>query len=106
MLGRMTSRRSVCLTSILLLVASGAVAQFTAGIQGEVTDPTGAGVPKASVTLTNMATQVSAVATSDSSGNYRFVSLAPGSYKVTAQAPGFAKSEANISLLNEQNLNV
>jgi hypothetical protein len=83
-----------------------AYAQFTSNIQGDVTDPTGAGVPKASVVLTNSATQVSSTTTTDASGNYRFVSLAPGSYKVTAQAPGFAKSEANVNLLTEQNLSV
>ena len=85
--------------------ASAAVAQFTASIQGEVQDPSGAGVAKATDRL-NIATGVTSVATSDDAGNYRFVSLAPGSYKITVQAAGFSKSEADVTLLTEQNLNV
>ena len=90
----------------LLLTSVAAFAQFTSNIQGVVTDPTGAGIPKATVTLVNQATKVSSTTASDASGNYRFVSLAPGAYKITAEAPGFAKAESNVSLLTEQNLNV
>ena len=104
--GRMTSRRSKWLTSFLLLVATAAVAQFTASIQGTVEDQSGAGIAKATIQLVNTATGVTAVATSDSAGNYRFVSVAPGNYKVTAEAAGFSKSEASITLLTEQNLNL
>ena len=46
------------------------------------------------------------MATSDESGNYRFVSLAPGRYKITAESAGFSRSEADVTLLTEQNLNV
>lgn len=102
----MMSRYSICVFSLLLFTASAAFAQFTASIQGEVKDPSGAGVAKATVHLVNTATGVPAVATSDEAGNYRFVSLAPGSYKITAEAAGFAKSEANVTLLTEQNLTV
>jgi hypothetical protein len=102
---RMT-RYTMWLFSLLLFTASAGLAQFTASIQGEVKDPSGAGVAKATVHLVNTATGVTAVATSDDAGNYRFVSLAPGGYKITAEAAGFAKSEANVTLLTEQNLNV
>ena len=95
-----------CCGLALLFTSIAAYAQFTGSIQGIVTDPTGAGVPKATVNLVNTATQVSAAATTDASGNYRFVSLAPGSYKLTAEASGFAKSTATANLLTEQNLSV
>ena len=95
-----------CCGLALLFTSIAAYAQFTGSIQGIVTDPTGAGVPKATVNLVNTATQVSAAATTDASGNYRFVSLAPGSYKLTAEASGFAKSTATVNLLTEQNLSV
>jgi Carboxypeptidase regulatory-like domain len=101
----MISRRSIWLFSILL-TAGTAFAQFTASIQGEVKDQSGAGVAKAKIQLVNTATGVTALATSDDSGNYRFVSLAPGSYKITAEAAGFSKSEASVTLLTEQNLDV
>ncbi|MGE5206059.1 MAG: carboxypeptidase-like regulatory domain-containing protein, partial [Chlamydiota bacterium] len=90
----------------LLFTSFPAFAQFTGSIQGVVTDPTGAGIPKATVTLVNQSTKVSTTSTTDASGNYRFVSLAPGAYKITAEAAGFAKTEANVNLLTEQNLNV
>ena len=102
----MMSRCSIWMFSIVLFTAGTAFAQFTASIQGEVKDPSGAGVAKATIHLQNTATGVSAVATSDDGGNYRFVSLAPGSYKITAEAAGFSKSEADVTLLTEQNLNL
>ncbi len=104
--GCMPSRRSVCTLSVALFFASAAFAQFSASIQGVVQDPSGAGVAKATVELMNVATGAAAITTSDDSGNYRFVSLAPGRYKITAGAGGFSKSEANVTLLTEQNLNV
>src|SRR5262252_7423020 len=103
----MPSRRSLSFVVIFsCLFASTAFAQFTASIQGVVQDPSGAGVGKATITVTNVATSVSVVAASDGDGNYRFVSLAPGDYKITAEAPGFAKSELNVTLLTSQNLNL
>ena len=102
----MISRYSIWLFSIIMTITGAAFAQFTASIQGEVKDQSGAGVAKASVQIVNTATAATAVATSDDAGNYRFVSLAPGQYKITVQAAGFAKSEADVTLLTEQNLNV
>ncbi len=103
----MTSRRSVSLLFVVLVIASAvAFAQFTASIQGEVKDQSGAGVAKARVQLVNVATGVTAIATSDDSGNYNFVSVAPGKYKITAEAAGFSKSEADVTVLTSQNLNV
>jgi hypothetical protein len=104
--GCMPSRRPVCTLAVVLFLASAAFAQFTASIQGVVQDPSGAGVAKATVELTNVATGAAAITTSDDSGNYRFVSLAPGRYQITAGAGGFSKSEADVTLLTEQNLNV
>ena len=54
----------------------------------------------------NTATHVTTTTTADGSGNYHFGSLAPGSYSVTAEAPGFAKSQVDVTLLTEQNLSV
>src|SRR5438094_2080384 len=70
-----------------------------------VQDPSREGVPRAKVDLTNTATHVTTITQTDSSGNYRFGSVAPGSYRVTAEASGFAKSQADVTLLTEQTLN-
>src|SRR5437764_7712438 len=95
---------SVC--ALFLLAAAPLLGQFTASIQGVVQDQSGAGVAKASVQLVNVATGVVKQATTDTTGNYRFVSLAPANYKITVEAAGFSKAEANVQLLTEQNLNV
>src|SRR5437588_1286238 len=90
----------------LVLGASLCYGQFTSNVQGAVQDPTGGAVPKATITLVNTGTQVSRNTASDENGNFRFLSLAPGAYKVTVEASGYAKSETDITLLTEQNLNV
>jgi hypothetical protein len=102
----MSSRSISILVSMLFIASAAAFAQFSASIQGVVQDPSGAGISKATIQLVNVATGGTAVTTSDASGNYRFVSLAPGSYKATAEAAGFSKSEVNVTLLTEQNLSV
>ena len=102
----MPSRRLFGFIGVFLFLATAAFAQFTASIQGVVQDQSGAGVAKVKVDLLNTATGVITVATTDESGNYRFISLAPGNYKITAESAGFSKSEATVTLLTEQNLNV
>src|SRR5436309_2133161 len=97
---------SIRLSVIILLLAGSTWAQFTGNIQGTVADPSGAAVAQARVTLINVATQVSATTTTDASGSYRFLSLAPGSYKITVEAAGFARTEATATLETNQNLNV
>ncbi|MGA8311128.1 MAG: TonB-dependent receptor, partial [Terriglobales bacterium] len=94
------------IVATLFLCSPAAFAQFSANIQGFVQDPSGAGLAHAKVDLVNTATHVTATTTADSSGNYRFGSLPPGSYSVTAEAPGFSKSQADVVLLTEQTLNV
>src|SRR5207248_7440309 len=81
-------------------------AQFTSNVQGVVQDPSGAVISKATVTLVNTGTQLTKTTTTDEGGNYRFLSLAPGGYKITAEASGYAKSESDITLLTEQTLGV
>ena len=66
----------------------------TAGdIAGVVTDPTGAVVPGANVTLKGLSTGTTEAATTNAQGYYRFSLLAPGQYNVTVTAAGFGKAE-------------
>src|SRR5690349_6933626 len=89
-----------------LLMSGTASAQFTGNIQGTVEDPSGAAIAQAKVALLNVGTQASASTTTDATGGFRFLSLAPGSYKITVEAAGFAKAEATVNLDTNQNLNV
>ena len=97
---------SIRLLAILLLTAGSVWAQFTASIQGTVTDPSGGGVGQATVSLENLANHISAVTTTAAEGGYRFLSLAPGTYKISVEAKGFSKAEMTITLETNQNLNV
>src|SRR5439155_4127807 len=95
--------------TIVLGVA--ALAQTTTGsIVGIVTDPGGASVPGATVTVTNEGTGVVAIKmTTDSSGNYVATALPPGRYVVTIEAAGFKKSVSpgiNLSVQDRIGLNV
>ena len=101
----MQLRRYLWLLSAIFF-STAAFAQFTSSVQGTVQDPSGAGIAKAAVQLVNIATRSTETATTDGSGNFRFLSLAPGSYKITVEAAGFTKSEVDVTLLTEQNLNV
>jgi Carboxypeptidase regulatory-like domain/TonB dependent receptor/TonB-dependent Receptor Plug Domain len=67
-------------------------AQSNGSLVGNVTDKGGAVLPDAKVTLTNLATNEMKVALSDNSGNYRFVQLLPGTYKVAVEKQGFQTS--------------
>ncbi len=71
---------------------------FSGNVQGVISDPSGAVVPGASVTLLNVDTGVTSTATSSASGNYRFSELPPGNYLVSAEASGFRKSEVRLTL--------
>lgn len=74
---------------LLLLVASAAFAQTTASISGTVSDPSGAVVPKATVTITNQGTAAQRVVQTSDSGFYTVTELVVGIYSVNATAPGF-----------------
>jgi hypothetical protein len=97
---------SIRLLIVLLLTAGSAWAQFTGNIQGMVTDPSGAAVGQAKLSLENLATHITATTTSSSEGGYRFLSLAPGAYKIAVEATGFSRAEATITLETNQDLNV
>ena len=86
--------------------ATAVFAQFSSGLQGQVADSTGAVIPSASVTLTNTETGVSQIAATGSQGDYRFISVAPGPYEVSASAKGFASHKVVIRLQTEQTLSV
>jgi hypothetical protein len=79
----------------LTLFALGAFGQasFQAQIRGVVKDASGAVVPDAKVTITNVATNISVSVTTDEKGDYTFNGLHPATYSVTAEAHGFQTNE-------------
>ena len=78
-----------------LLALPGAFAQTTKGaILGQVSDPSGAIVPGASVRLKNEGTGAILVEKSDGSGDYVFSTLDPGTYSVSVSSAGFEQSSA------------
>jgi Carboxypeptidase regulatory-like domain len=89
-------------TGFLLVALSLVNAQTTVGtgsITGVVTDPTGAVVGGASVTITDTATNLVIRLTSNSSGAYNSGALTPGQYKVQVSAKGFSSVSGVIGVL-------
>jgi hypothetical protein len=95
--------------TLLCLPARFAHAQYRAGLQGTVTDPTGAVVPGAAITIVDKETNQTQKGTTDGAGNYTFNRLAPAPYTVTVEAKGFAtKTVDNVNIVGEtmQGLNI
>jgi hypothetical protein len=95
MLPNKTHFRAGIFTLLVLGWATLSHAQFSGSVQGTITDLTGAVVSGATVTLTNIATNVSSTDTTGSSGEYRFNNVQPGDYTVVVTAKGFEKAVAN-----------
>ena len=64
---------------------------FYGSVVGSVTDATSAAVPQAGVTLTNLGTGERRAMPTDGVGNYQFVNLVPGQYKVEVEKAGFRR---------------
>lgn len=82
--------RMICSSVTLLLLASfPALAQFRASIQGSVTDPDGAIIPGAQLSLKDNGTGRVLTTTSDNSGVYNFNALPADDFTLTVTAKGF-----------------
>ena len=85
---------SVC----LLLLAPIVVAQTTGTIDGTVTDQNGGALPGATVEITSPNLQGTRTATTGNDGRFRFVSVPPGPYKVTANLSGMGTAQKNATV--------
>ncbi len=95
------------LTVFLLLFAWPAVLSaqvINATLSGTVTDATGALIPGVEITATNTDTGIAATAVSNETGTYRFPSLRPGPYEVTAELPGFQAQSYSLNLGSSQQI--
>ncbi len=87
----------------LLLFLPGAFAQGgNVAIAGTVTDPSGAVVPGAKITVTQKNTSAVRTDTTNSSGQFNFSSLPPTTYTVVVQAQGFKQYVQDVALLADQ----
>lgn len=94
---------STCLgtAAVLILCISSAPGQSTSGrVLGRVADPTGAVLAGVKVTLTNQATGVSRSGQTNSSGDYNFVEVQPGTYTVAFEMTGFKKNVQKDVIVN------
>jgi len=82
----------------LVFVPYGQTTTATGSIQGTVSDPAGAVVPGARVTITGKSTGQVISATTGGSGTYNSGALIPGEYQVKVAAQGFRTAELNLDV--------
>ena len=80
-----------CVFAIWLIATPVAAQLDRSRLAGTIKDESGAIVPGATVTVTNLQTKTETVAITDPSGYYNFPNLTPGQYSVTAELSGFKK---------------
>ena len=86
------------------LVPSARADNLYARIHGAVTDSTGAVLPGVTVVAINTGTGLARTVVSDANGNYEFIQLPIGTYRVSASKDGFKRQESRgITLVLDQN---
>lgn len=101
----MQKRKIAVLLAALIFVVSACVFGQTMGnaaLGGTVTDPSGAVVPNATVTVTQEGTGVARTATTNASGLFSVSPLTPASYAMKVQAAGFKAIVERVTLLADQ----
>src|SRR5580704_14726622 len=85
--------------ALLLLGVIPCFGQLNATISGTVSDGTGAAIPGASVTATEISTAIATTVRSNDGGSYSFLALPPGTYSIGVEKTGFrAKTFEGIEL--------
>jgi len=93
--------------ALLLLCSSSAWAQGFGSIVGTVSDPSGAVIPGASITVTDPATSVTRHETANQQGYFVVSTLRPSTYDITITAPGFVDyKQTGVRLLADQTVTV
>lgn len=89
------------ITVLVILLSGYAYGQAVYGsIFGRVTDPSGAALPNATVTITNTGTNVSVVAKTNESGNFNQTRLISGTYKIKVELQGFKTTLIDNAVVN------
>src|SRR2546423_13257664 len=82
---------------LAFILITAAWSQNTGSLRGQVTDPSAAVIPGASVTATGPGDKVK-VATTNQQGTYTINGLTPGTYKVRVMAKGFTVFETSVEV--------
>src|SRR5690349_122303 len=102
--------RVLVIATLIQFSANISFAQVSgATLSGTVTDPSGAAIVAAQVSIANKATGVSRSVVTDSAGLYSAPNLLPGVYDVTVSAPGFSttkQSGITLTVGAQQTLNI
>ncbi|MBV8731152.1 MAG: carboxypeptidase regulatory-like domain-containing protein, partial [Acidobacteriia bacterium] len=94
------------LIGILSVIFCGSLRAATTGkIAGTVTDPSGAGIPMVSITITNTGQGSVTRVTADDHGDYIFPTVPVGTYDILFTAPGF-RSEKRTGLVVDTNADI
>ncbi len=93
---RNPSSKFIFIVLAIVLAAGQLFAQstVTGGIAGKITDPQGAVVPNAAVTVTNIGTNSAVTVNTNDDGGYRVTNLQPGTYRIETTVSGFAPAKA------------
>jgi hypothetical protein len=92
------------LIGLAALTPAARAGSLYARIHGTVTDSSGAVVPEVTVIAFNTGTGLVRTVSSDANGNFEFIQLPIGTYKVSASKDGFKRQESNgITLVLDQN---
>lgn len=98
--------RALCLKTIAVFLFASVISisvahsQATTSLRGTVTDPTGAVIPEATVTIKSFENGSYRKILTDVNGEYSFLQVTPGDYNLVAEKPGFATiTNAHIKLL-------
>src|SRR5882724_894810 len=89
---------------MVVVLTQAANAQYRAGVQGVVTDPTGAVVPDAEVTVTSKETQISRTGRTSGGGVFSIPGLGPGRYSITVEKEGFTKKVLDDVLVSAEQM--
>jgi carboxypeptidase family protein len=81
-------------------------AQGLGSIAGTITDPTGAAIASAQITITQIGTGFAREAATDAEGYYAVLSLRPTEYTLVIRATGFSDARQSVTLLADQTLTV
>src|SRR5262245_38548503 len=94
--------RAFAICALSLIFSRAVIASPTGSIAGSVKDPTGAVVPGVKIGLTNTATNGQVSAISNENGRFEFPQLAPASYSLVAESPGFKKTIVTVLVQVDQ----